>query len=121
MASGSIAATVDLAAAELTLAPEVAGQPSPKLLFLVEKVGLGARITWQTRFGRCDVPVEGVGLYPGMKVIDVRREGASAVKLNLGRADIGLAESVARCEASWSTTQPSRPIITCGAPTPLIP
>lgn len=108
-------------AAELTLAPEVAGQPSPKLLFLVEQVGLGARITWQTRFGRCDVPVEGVGLYPGMKVIDVRREGAAAVKLNLGRADIGLAESVARCEASWSTTQPARPIVTCGAPTPLIP
>lgn len=108
-------------AAELTLAPAVVGQPTPKLLLLVEQVGLGARVSWQQRFGRCDVPVDGVTLYPGMKVIDARRDGAGAVKLMLGRADIGLAESTARCEASWTTTEPARPTITCGAPTPLLP
>lgn len=109
-------------AAELTLAPLAAGQPSPRLLFLVEQVGLGARVTWQARFGRCDAPVDGVGLYPGLKVVDVRRDGASAVRLLLGRADLGLAESVARCEAVWDqTAQPPRPMVTCGAPSPLLP
>lgn len=108
-------------AAELTLAPQTAGLPSPKLLLLAEQVGLGARLSWQQRFGTCDVPVEGVALYPGMKVVDMRRDGSSAVTLMLGRADIGLAESTARCEAGWTTTEPARPTITCGAPAPLIP
>ncbi len=108
-------------AAELTLAPQTVGLPSPKLLILVEQVGLGARLSWQQRFGTCDVPVEGVALYPGLKVIDMRRDGSSAVTLMLGRADIGLADSIARCEAGWTSAEPPRPTITCGAPTPLLP
>lgn len=108
-------------AAELTLAPQVPGQPSPKVLALVEQVGLGARISWQSRFGRCDEPADGVALYPGLKVIDMRRDGAAAVTLMLGRADVGLATSTARCEVGWTQTQPARPMLTCGAPVPLLP
>jgi hypothetical protein len=108
-------------AAELQLAPLAAGQPSPRVIALVDQVGLGARVTWQTRFGPCDAPVEGVGLYPGMKVIDMRRDGAGKLKLLLGRADIGFAESEATCEAIWDETlTPARPTVTCGPQTPLI-
>ncbi len=108
-------------AGEVQLAPLVAGQPSPRLLVLVDQVGLGARVTSQTRFGSCDAPVDGVGLYPGLKVIDMRRDGAGRLKLLLGRADTGLAESEATCEAAWDQTRtPARPTITCGTQTPLI-
>jgi hypothetical protein len=109
-------------AAELQLAPQAAGQPSPRLLLLVEQVGLGARVTWQTRFGPCDAPVTGVGLYPGLKVIDLRRDGAGKARLLLGRADVGFAESEAECEAVWDTTRtPSRPTVVCGVQTALLP
>lgn len=109
-------------AAELTLTALDVGQPSPHLLVLVNQEGLGARLYYQTRFGACDLPTQGVSLYPGLKVIDVRRESDAAIRLLLAEPTIGLAAYVARCEASWDQTGTSpRPIISCGAPGPLIP
>ncbi len=108
-------------AAELTVAPRVEGQPAPELLLLVDQGQLGANVTWQRRFGPCDVPAAGVTLYPGLEAIDVRRDGNQAVFITFADAD-GFASSRARCETGWdeSGTSP-RPIITCGTPSPITP
>ncbi|MBL8785935.1 MAG: hypothetical protein JNJ59_13625 [Deltaproteobacteria bacterium] len=114
-------------AAELTVPPRVAGQPAPELLMLIDqKVALGAEVTWQKRFGDCDEPARGVTLYPGLRAIDVRRDGNSAAKVILGvnsaaAPETYVATSVARCEAGWDeAATPPRPIITCGPPSPLL-
>lgn len=109
-------------AAELAVAPRGAGQPAPELLLLVRKDSqvIGSRVTWQRRFGACDEPAEGVTLYPGLKVLDVRRDGNQAVRITFADPDTGFASSTARCETGWNETGASpRPTITCGSPTPL--
>ncbi len=108
-------------AAELTVAPRVEGQPAPELLMLLDQVQLGARVTWQRRFGPCEVPAAGVTLYPGLTAIDVRRDGNQAAFITFADAD-GFAASRARCETGWDETGDSpRPTITCGTPSPIIP
>lgn len=111
-------------AAELALAPQAVGQPAPDLLMLVKNAGstgLGATVTWQRRYGACDVPAAGVTLYPGLKAIDLRRDGNQAVKIVFANIGSGFAVSSARCESGWDTTvQPAKPTITCGAPSPLL-
>ena len=108
-------------AAELALAPREIGQPSPELLMLVKNDELGARVTWQRRYGACDVPTAGVTLYPGLIAIDVRRDGNQAAKITFANLGSGFATSSARCETGWdAVTDQAKPIITCGAPSPLL-
>lgn len=107
-------------AAELAVAPLGEGQPAPDLLLLVYQGQLGANVTWQRRFGPCEVPAAGVTLYPGLKVIDVRRDGNQAVSLVFADAD-GFATTRARCETGWDDSASPRPIITCGTPSPILP
>jgi len=107
-------------AAELTVAPRAAGQPAPDLLVLVYGDTLGPRVTFQRRFGDCNEPTQGVTLYPGLKALDVRREGNQAAIITFADRDTGFAVSTARCETGWNETGASpRPIVTCGVPTPL--
>lgn len=107
-------------AAELAVPPREAGQPITHLLLLVDQDVLGARVTWQRHFGACDVPASGVSLYPGLKALDLRRDGNQAARLVLGDAVTGYAISEARCETGWdlSTATPT-PIITCQPPQPI--
>lgn len=109
-------------AAELELAPQTEGQPAPHLLLLVNQDELGARVAYQTKLGLCDVLASGVSLYPGLRVVDARRDGAGAVRLILASvAPDSFASMVARCEATWDTTGASpKPSITCGAPSALV-
>jgi len=108
-------------AAELAVAPREIGQPAPELLMLIYPGRLGAIVTWQRRFGTCDEPAQGVTLYPGLKAIDLRRDGNQAARITFGDPITGFATSTARCETGWDATQPSpRPTVTCGAPVPLI-
>ena len=108
-------------AAELAVAPREAGQPAPDLLMLIYQDVLGARVTWQRRFGDCDEPAQGVSLYPGLKALDLRRDGNQAARITFGDPVTGLATSSARCETAWDESQTSPvPTIICGAPVPLL-
>lgn len=109
-------------AADLAVPPRAQGLPSPHVLLLVNQDELGARVVFQTKLGACDVPVEDVSLYPGLRVIDARRDGDEGLKLILASVAPGsFASQVARCQTGWDTTQAApRPIVSCGAPSPLI-
>ncbi|MCC6621073.1 MAG: hypothetical protein IT385_07445 [Deltaproteobacteria bacterium] len=108
-------------AARLELVPREVGQPTPEVLVLVNQEGLGARVYFQTRFGRCDLPALGVSLYPGMMAIDARRDGPGAIRIVLADPTSGLASWVARCETAWDESGPSpQPAVTCAAPLPIL-
>jgi hypothetical protein len=108
-------------AAELKVPPRADGLPSPELLLLIEQQALGVRTWFQTRFGLCDVPTSGVELYPGVAIIDVRRDGPSAVNLYLGDSETRLVSLVARCMATWDESGDApAPAIVCGAPEPFV-
>ncbi len=108
-------------AAELAVAPRAEGQPAPELLMLLDQDVLGARVTWQRRFGTCDVPAAGVTLYPGLEALDLRRDGNQAAIITFGDPVTGFATSRARCETGWDEAAiPPTPLVTCGAPTPLL-
>ncbi|MFO0746054.1 MAG: hypothetical protein U1F43_10320 [Myxococcota bacterium] len=110
-------------AAELELAAQGPGQPAPHLLLLVNQELLGAHVFYQTRFGLCDVPADDVTLYPGLRVVDARRDGPGAVRLILASAALdSFASLVTRCEAACDTSGAApRPTLRCGAPTALVP
>lgn len=108
-------------AAELKLPPRDDGLPSPELLVLLEQQALGVRGRFQTRFGMCDIPTSGVELYPGVAIIDVRRDGPAAIRLFMGDSETRLVSLVARCMATWDETGANpAPAVVCGAPEPFI-
>ena len=107
-------------AAELAVPPREAGQPVTHLLMLVDQELIGARVTWQRHFGPCDEPAEGVTLYPGLRALDLRRDGNQAARIVFGDAVTGYAISEARCETGWALTGTApRPHVTCEPPVPL--
>lgn len=104
-------------AAELIVAPREPEQPSPEVLVLIEQEALGVRTRFITRFGLCDVPTLGVDLYPGVAIIDVRRDGPSAIQLLMGDNETRLVSLEARCMTTWDESGPSpRPSVVCGPP-----
>jgi len=114
-------------AAVMTLPPRPGVLGTPEVLVQVRNQALGATLTWQTRYGRCDVPVDQTDVYPGLSAVDVRRDGEHAIDLYLGPVDadatdtttnLSLATRVARCEARWDGSSPR---VTCEASRPLEP
>ena len=73
------------------------------------------------RIGWCDQAPLGVSLYPGMRVIDARRDGANAVRIVLADPMTGIAGWIARCESVWDESGASpQPSVACAAPLPLL-
>jgi len=108
-------------AAELKVPPRAPDLPGPEVLVLIEQEPLGVRTRFITRFGICDIPTQGVELYPGSAIIDVRRDGVSAIELLMGDNETRLVSLVARCMTSWDETGANpRPTVICAAPVPFV-
>ena len=104
-------------AAELSVPPQNAGEPSPKVLVFGDNNDEGANVSFQTAFGPCDQPVQGTSLYENFRVVDVRLDGTSKVRLLLTDSFATFIKSVATCEAGWDAA--NRPTVTCSPPGPL--
>jgi len=119
-ASGPNTGTVDTTrvadfAADLTLAANAVGGPSPHQLLEVRNTTSGAVASAWLAFGPCDPPVQGTQSWPGLYAVDVRLSGAGAATVVLAPAAQGAAASgVATCTAQWASDQVT-PQVSCSA------
>ncbi|TNF26339.1 MAG: hypothetical protein EP329_21410 [Deltaproteobacteria bacterium] len=115
--TGQITTTLLDFAAILDVPPQAPGQPSPQILLFGNNTDEGVNVAFQTRYGACNQPVQGIALYDGLQVADVRLDGTSKVQLLLTDPSFTFVRNVAVCEAGWDPA--NRPTVTCGPPGPL--